>query len=90
LSELNTIVLNTSGTYSDSVLYDALKNDDRIIPYKFCFYSAQFIGGMRYGFCYLYEETKPYGTILALHYTNPPRYLGVYNGVTSIKSWATS
>ena len=90
LSVLNFITLNTSGTYSDSALYNALKNDDRITPYKFYFYSAQFTGGMRYGFCFLYAETKLYGTILSLHYTYPPRYLSVSNGETTIKSWATS
>lgn len=90
LSALNFINLNTSGTYSDSALFNALKNDDRITPYKFCFYSAQFNGGMRYGFCFLYEGNKLNGTILALHYNNPPRYLGVYNGTVTIKSWATS
>lgn len=90
LSALNFIDLNTSGAYSDSALFNALKNDDRITPYKFCFYSAQYNGGMRYGFCFLYEGNKLNGTILALHYNNPPRYLGVYNGTVTIKSWATS
>lgn len=89
-SALLYITLSTSGTYSDSALYTALKNDSRVQPRVYQFFRAKFNYGDRFGFCYLYEATKEYGIVLVFHYISNPRFLDISNGVPSIKQWATS
>lgn len=89
-SALLYISLSTSGTYSDSALYTALKNDSRVQPRMYQFFRAKFNYGDRFGFCYLYEANKEYGIVLVFHYTSSPRFLDISNGVPSIKQWATS
>lgn len=89
-SALSYITLETSGTYSDSALYTALKNDSRVQPRRYQFFRAPFTYGERIGFCYLYEGTKEYGAVLVFHYTSSPRFLDISGGVPSIKQWATS
>lgn len=85
----NLINLRTSGAYSDAVLYSALKNDSRILPGMLCAYKGLFAGGLRFGLCLLYEGTKEYGFILVFHYNSAPRYLGVNEATTTLRSWAS-
>lgn len=89
-SALLYITLETSGTYSDSALYTALKNDSRVQTRRYQFFRAPFTYGDRIGFCYLYESTKDYGVVLVFHYTSSTRFLDISNGAPSIKQWATS
>lgn len=90
LNTLNAVLLSTSGTYSDTALYTALKNNQNIIARKYCFFVAPFTGGDHFGFCYLYENTKLYGNVLSFHFSTNPRYFTIENGTPVLRQWATS
>lgn len=90
LSSLTYVSLSTSGTYSDSALYLMLKNDSNIKAKRLVFFVGQFTGGVRFGLCYLYENTKEYGMIMVFHYNSAPRYLKVNEGIATPLNWATS
>ena len=77
-------------TYSDSALYNILRNSADIHPRAIQFFSIQFIGGDRVGMCYLYEGAKTYGWIMVFHYTSMPRVITVADGTTYLRQWATS
>jgi hypothetical protein len=84
------ILPNTSAAYSDALLYQDLRTNAGIKPKKACWFQKSFSGGIRYGFCFLYENTKEYGTIVVFHYNSQPRYLKVAEGTPVLMNWATS
>lgn len=87
LSSLAYVELPTSGEYSDSALYTALKNNNSIVAKRFCFFLAPFTGGARFGMCYLYEGSKDYGMIMVFRYGLAPRFLAVNGGTIRLTNW---
>ena len=83
-------VIENSGAYSDSALLTVLRNSSLIQSRQIEAFLVPFTGGFRTGLCFLYEDTKLYGWILVFHYDQTPRYLGVSNGVTTVRQFATT
>lgn len=77
-------------TYSDSALYNILRNSADIHPRAIQFFSIYFNGGDRTGMCYLYEGAKTYGWIMVFHYGSTPRVMTVADGTTYLRQFATS